>query len=780
MVAHNFIDFIGATKHNYNMTKTKTTGSAVRRRVDFSKPTDPDKVSAIYGHLSPEHLFGTFDYTLHPGMLTPVSIAAIRAQLNDVNLQPPGLWLVKGSAVDASDEYGWVCIHWPSYMCRVIARHDTYAYLTSKGCSLKGLQKMRLPEFEGAQEVIDSYKAVLLRTLPPGCLLEADNPFYSELFELFAPPSEFEDGESSTYSANLRHWSIFRFGGLAKEYGGDMLDPRNKRANVFSNWLKPYSVVRDQLISKAIDNAPASTPTLIMLLLTVLRKARYSDGKGWQKYGIAWTCKGLAFNYRQALNSIQADPDLYNALLKGYTEDPCAEWIDPAYLLTAGPRGLPRLGEVALSDKRARAYIHEATAPYYSLFQDMDPDIQHRKHIHGTDFQILFPISPRTAATESILRYIEVLATYNDEKPEVATPVAPAKPPVKLRSLPCVSNVKDLDSVEKKAPSAARDRAVYVAGFDGYSLGCTLPALTDMPVYPFGIATVEYLGDNYFTLPDTLAKALPELLDPQFYDRAVTKASMVWTQTKFDGCKYKVVAGKKVGAATYGSKHYADITLSHFAMKRKQFSHTAEGVTYLHHSVFRPDGEFNAVADAVLAHHPALNPDHADLLATFRTLWQWVFDIRSVIAQGKVTGELMYTVGLETTHCPPDKRLDTPTKRLQYIIDKAHHSREERVCDLTPSTNRSAPRSKDMNTYDDFVMWYATHHEIAELPWRLHPLQQAEYICKRWLPWRRPPGLVKHLIPPYKEGKTTFAPLVQMPHLLAYAQDTFGVAFTEY
>jgi hypothetical protein len=84
-----------------------------------------------------------------------------------------------------------------------------------------------------------------------------------------------------------------------------------------------------------------------------------------------------------------------------------------------------------------------------------------------------------------------------------------------------------------------------------------------------------------------------------------------------------------------------------------------------------------------------------------------------------------------------------------------------------------------MNSYDDFVMWYVAQHEIAELPWRLHPLQQAEYICKRWLPWRRPPGLVKHLITPHKKS-VPYIDSAQMPQLLAYAQNTFGVAFTEY
>lgn len=765
------------------MRKTNAAGGTSRLHVDFGKSPNADLASAEYGHLSPVNVLGTFDYTLTPGMLTPISIACMRKQLIDDQLTPSGLWLVQADNGVANDEFGWICIHWPSYLRRVVWHRDTFGYLTAQGCSVKSLQKMRLQEFEDAQNVINSYKAVLLRTLPPGCLLEADNPFYGELFDILAKPPSPEDDLDSSYSANLRHWTVFRFGGLSKAISGHGSARSGNRANVFSSWLKPYAVVSDLLIRKAIENAPAGTPTLIMVLLTVLAKARYSDGKGWQKWGVAWTRKGLAFNYRQALNTLQEDPDLYNALLKGYTEEPCAEWIDPAYMLVAGPRGLPRLGEIAVSDCRGRAYIHGATMPYYNLFQDTDPSIPHRRHTHDTDFQILFPISPSTAATESILRYIEVLATYNNVKPGMAMPVALEKAAAELstesRSFYAASNVKDVDPVEKKAPSAARDRSVYIASFDGYSLGCTLTAPTDVPVYPLGMATVEYLGDNYFTLPDTLAKALPELLETPFYARGVTKASLVWTQTAFNGYTYKVIAKKNASPSDYRSRHVAEITLSHFAMKRKQFSHTAEGVTYLHHSVFRPDGEFNAVADAILAHHPALNPDHADLLATFRTLWQWVFDIRSVIAQGKVTGELMYTVGLETTHCPPDKRLDTPTKRLQYIIDKASHSRDERVCDLLPSHDQSASRSKQMNTYDDFVMWYVAQHEIAELPWRLHPLQQAEYICKRWLPWRRPPGLVKHLITPHKKS-VPYIDSAQMPQLLAYAQNTFGVAFTEY
>lgn len=728
---------------------------------------------AVYDQLTAADILGTFNYTLIPGLLTPVTLAHVVDELVNEGRHSEGLWLVREGSSQNTDENGWVCLHWPTYMKHVLGHHDTYGYLRNRGCSVRGLQKIALQGFEGIEKAVEAYKLALSRALPPGCFLAADNPFFRRLVSLKVPVDQYSAFTDSPLSAYSSDWSFIRFGVLAERLN---IHGRHGRLHEL---LVRYEAVSDLLIGKALKNAPADTPILVMALLHALENARYCDDQAWQKWGIAWIREGLVFNYQQAVKTIRLDPALYRKVFgkAESAEDPSAEWLDPSYITQRPPPGLPSLGVISRTDTVGIKTIHKATAPYEILFQDSDPEIQSRADSQHTDFQIFFKISKiKPAGVKDILGYIEALAAYNDEPAVQITShtAKTAKTPVQR---------KVRTPTEPAAPVKESERAIYAVGFNGYSLGCTLPQPTDLPVYPVSLGMVEYAGGPYFAIPDSLIHAYPELDNEIFYDRKITEATMVWRLGKTEAWDSAVYAARtKIGGA-YNNVQFAEVTLNHVDTGRAPLMHNCRGKRYLNPIVFRPGGEFDTVAAAILEYRPVANAEHADhavILATFQTLWHWVYDIRSVIAQGKVTGEFMYTVGLETTHCPPDKRLDVPIKRLQYIIDKAHHSRDERVCDLVPTHDQSVSRSKKMNSYDDFVMWYATHHEIAELPWRLHPLQQAEYICKRWLPWRRPPGLVKHLITPHKEGKTTFAPLVQMPQLLAYAQDTFGPSFTEY
>jgi len=735
---------------------------------------------AVYDQLTAADILSTFNYTLIPGLLTPVTLAHVVQELVNEGRHSEGLWLIRDGISQNTDENGWLCLHWPTYMKHVIGHHDTYGHLRNRGCSVRGLQKMALQGFEGIEKAIESYKLALSRALPPGCFLAADNPFFRRLVGLRIPVEQFSAFADSPLTAYLRDWSFIRFGALAERMN---IHGRNGRLHEF---LKRYEAVSDLLIGKALKNAPADTPILVIALLTALENARYCDEQTWQKWGIAWIREGLAFNYQQAVKTIRLDPALYRKVFgKAVSaEDPSADWLDPSYLTHRPPPGLPSLGVISRTDREGKRIIHKATAPYEILFQDPDPEIQARASSQYTEFQIFFKISKiKPAGVKDILGYIEALAAYNDE-PAIQLKSHTDKTIAKIAKATKAPVQRKLRTTEEPAaPVKEPERAIYAVGFNGYSLGCTLPQPTDLPIYPMSFGMVEYAGGHYFAIPDSLIQAYPELDNATFYDRKITEATIVWRLGNTEAWdSYVYAVPPKMGSA-YNNVHFAEVTLNHVDAGRAPLFHNCRGRRYLNPTVFRQGGEFDTVVAGILEHRPIANAKHAEhavILATFQTLWHWVYDIRSVIAQGKVSEEFMYTVGLETNHCPTDKRLDTPTKRLQYIIDKASHSRDERVCDLVPTHDQSVSRSKKMNTYDDFVMWYATHHEIAELPWRLHPLQQAEYICKRWLPWRRPPGLVKHLIPPYKEGKTTFAPLVQMPHLLAYAHDTFGVAFTEY
>jgi hypothetical protein len=732
------------------------------KRVSFSREIDPGARAAVGGQLTPNDVLGTFDYTLIPGLLTPTNIAKLSEELFEFKKQASGLWLIREGDYLNTDELGWVCIHWPSYLKRVVWHNDTFAYLRNKGCSVRGLQKMSLQDFEGATETLESYKAVLSRALPPGCLLEADNPFFNRLVGMLVQPEHYGFFTENALRTSLGPWSFFRFGALAERLNNHGAVGR------FSHLLERYSPLKDLLIGKAIKNAPEGTPTLVLTLLHALENARHCGGAAWQKWGIAWIKDGLAFNYRQAIRTISLDDLLYRKLFGSPHADPAAEWLDPAYLLQRAPGILPRLGAISRTDPHGRAEVRKATDAYESLFQDTDPDVQARQSDHSTDFQIFFPINAHKASgTKDIISYIEHLTNYNDV---YAAPIHLNTHAVKA---------KEKLAADKPKPAKIPDRAVYVVGFNGYNLGCSLPQPTDLPVYPFNMCMVEYKGENYFSFPENLIEAYPELIDVNFYNKDIPSATLIWRPGKEVAWDPFVYAQGPKSINAYAGAHFAEIELAHLDIKRKPLYCNYNKVRYFHNSVFRKDGEVDTVISAILEHRPESNPDHVNLLTTFQTLWHWVYDVRRVIAQGKVSEEFMYNVGLDTKHCPEKRRLATPNRRLQYIIDKAIHSRDARVCDLAPSHDRSAPRSKQLNSYDDFALWYSANHEIAELPWKLDEVQQATYVCKRWLPWRRPPGLITHLVKPHKQGTQAFASN-QMPQLLAYAQKTFGPAFTEY
>jgi hypothetical protein len=509
--------------------------------------------------------------------------------------------------------------------------------------------------------------------------------------------------------------------------------------------------------------------------------ARQVPGKGWQRYGLAWVKEGLVFNYKIALTSLfDHHHEAYTAIFPNQSQNPAGDWLDPAYALQTPVMGFPRLSEITQNNAEASAYMSAATAPYKILFEDQDRDVLNAAYSHNTDFRIFFPIK-YTGNKPNILTYIRDIAM--SDIPDV-------------KPLPSFSKAKQVAPPPEKRPvgrpTKELEHNIYVAGFSGYMLNNTAPEGA-----AFSQGMVEYRGEYYFSIPDFLNARFPELSFPQFYDRSIKHVVLQWVDEPDKGFVPRIM-DQRYFASEARKGEFVELSMAHSTIKLP-LTRTIKGITFLHPSVYRPDGEVFQLIHAITDGHPALAETDKELFDVLRTFWAWIYDAPTQHKQGRVTDEFAFPCGYDTKFCPPEQALTNPAMRIQFIADKALHSNDPRVCDLPRTEDRNAARSKALNSYDNFVLWYVAHHEIAELPWKLSLEDQSRYITKRWLPWRRSHSLKeKDLVKPHKEGANKLPMLEPRPIdpkypmgpktkkesdisiALKYADKTFGRAYTAY
>ena len=163
---------------------------------------------------------------------------------------------------------------------------------------------------------------------------------------------------------------------------------------------------------------------------------------------------------------------------------------------------------------------------------------------------------------------------------------------------------------------------------------------------------------------------------------------------------------------------------------------TRDGVTYFHPSLLEPYGEVVSVVDALLRlKHGVKGTDSVfKRLEAFSVFLQWVHD--PVPIKSQLGRELGLVVGADH-RCPV--KLITMTQRLKYLYDFASYGQKKNLA-YYEERGRHA-RSPAMTDYDRFAVWYFETYELENLPVKLTRKQRAEYIVKRWLPWRQIPGV---------------------------------------
>lgn len=703
---------------------------------------DPSHIKKLLSYIVP---IGGFGYSTSQEVTSPHVGEAVQGK---------GFWLIRAPETESIDESGWYCIHWPRLLLRLAWMESSSGYLRRTGHHVRLLQNMRLPELERAHNQISALKAGLLATLPPGSLLTAENSFFHQLVGSFVGLDEHEYFDNSPIRASLGPWSLFRWGALAR-----------KTENSFETAANRHDVLCPWSICKVDNEVLSACPEVIRVLLSVLRLARGSDGRGWQRWGLAWVKAGLIFNYQIAISSILEDPRLSSELLPNGNVGECmGRWAGEAHLHgKPALRDLPKLGDIARSDVSAQAYMSRALAPYKMLFQDIDPNISANAVYHDNEYRFLFPI--KKDGSVDLLSYVKQLIHLSDTKNN--QPIYKANAPIRIRSKREVE--KDVKLIHR----------TYRVCFNAYNLGCTLPPPVEgVTVLPFQLDMVPYKGEYYFSYPDVLETRCPELSLEKVYKPVANETRLQWFRNSEHILDCKVLSPAERNQQIQ-RVNCADVIYT-LPKQALPYVHNVQNRRFFHPAVFAPGGIGYAVMDAVSVSRPEMTEEILQYMAVLKNLWAWVYDPTPGFTQGKYAEEFVYPLGRDTNHCPEDLRLTTSVKRFQFIVDKALHALDEPVAYLPAHTgDRHAPRSKKANSYDQFLLWYVAHHELALLPWILDKKEQAEYITKRWMPWRRWVSAMTMLHNPYP-AKTKRYDRPKLEDVFEYANETFGLPFTQY
>lgn len=715
----------------------------------------------ISGDIPKVHLLDLLSYVLPPGPPHVQTVADIDKAGPNSALHRRGIWVLGDPMCKHNEEYGWVCIHWPTLLHRLAWNEKTVGHLSARGFSVRSLQQTPLRALERRQGYLDELKGHLAGSLPPGAVLEADNTMFQHLVGLFVSPEDFSRYDNSPLRDSLGPWTFFRFSALSKS-----------SLKTFRKALHSYSPVGKQLLSNLDEGVVDQCPNMINVLLTCFTQARLDPGYGWQKWGLAWTKAGLVFNYGLALIALMDKPKIYAHLFADGSYDPSGNWQDPAYLNDTPPfKTLPRLGEIVRVDASAQNYMGRATEPYKYLFQDSNRYIQDLEPYHGLEHRVLFPIKGKG---HNLFTYLQELRRISVGGEEVLKEVRPSRPRQSK-----VKNQAALLDPRKTAISNAPK--TYLVQHDAQMLA-TLRA----EPWTFKCDMIEYRKEYFFSLPSDLTDAFPELLETRFFDSKYNQHVLIWQPSpEVEAWQHAFIHPNKLLDGTH-RKNYVNISFKtkdfHIARKNARNIprvHKVGDAVYFHHSAFRPDGEIFHLLNVIQKNKPGLLQDERDMAAVLQTFWTWLYDPMKGLNEGRFAGEFACTLGREVLNVSKDNILNTFNKRLNYIAGKAKHSRDPHV-GLMQDTDL---RSREMNSYDDFVLWHVTSYEFPQLQWQFNKDGQAEYIIRRWLPWRRKSGILNHIprsqiavvpqryhpAPPWssilEEAQTLFGPSYSPPYV---------------
>lgn len=673
-----------------------------------------------------------------------------------------GCWLVHSTPTLISDDTGWFIIHWPSLVRGIFSSMRGKGLLTNWGYSELIYAQLHTRSPEGFDTQWRLFKAYFEQEmLPPSARLWSENNNFQRLTKFVVDLEE-------SYEDNF---TIFR--------AGEFLNPTNRtlvqRVAAYDAFRKLPYIDPTRVLDK--------TPQPFRLLYWALRRAKATDVEdGFNSWGLAWTRKGLLFHYGRALARARQDlliadmfgGDLYNNYL--------GPWSQEYVLNSTGSLRLPPLAKFAY--RLSLVEYEKATEPYHLTKDEKTwSDLNRVDSKYIPENHLFFPF--KGGKIYDIRSYINELVeistnedayanaqrnrTRRKRAKDVEGSFSEAYGQKKRGKPPSAASLaKKKKKAEAAAgkPTATRERVVSIMTVDERQLGYEVPSNDpDNPdaVEGLAIRALKYCGETYIAYPDVISQYYPTINQAKWFDRRSLHQKKKWvnpsTNAVSDVIFDRTLLGNKNIAATV---RYRDIL-------------------YFHPALMVPDGEAMGFLREVYRLQGLTEPRIIQMTLAFSNFLHWVHSPAELLEGHGMFGAELESLIDPTLLCPI--KLNSPQERLDFFFQKGMHAKRRGLA-YSGNPGTHGQRSTRMQIYDKWVVWYASTTELPYLGYQLNNQDQAEYLTKRWLTWRRPSSLKTHLWKGTYGGERKRQPMrpkdITVDQLVEQAAEIFGPSFTSY
>jgi hypothetical protein len=302
-----------------------------------------------------------------------------------------------------------------------------------------------------------------------------------------------------------------------------------------------------------------------------------------------------------------------------------------------------------------------------------------------------------------------------------------------------------------------RMRPVALCQFNAFDLSYWDPDRSEtleegLPFQPMTMEFAQWAGYQYMSFPVELAEKLPELKEPVLLKDTVISANLGWQEYPTSvgtGVEHIVLRINDDVLTVKSPLNTVEINYGKQERRPDRSPNTFKpkvGIGYfIHPTLFVPNGPAHLLLDAIKDNRPGISIATKNLIEAFQVLCRWIYSPE--LCTGMISGELEAALSPESPVI-----LDTPSARLKFLQERATRSRYH-VPPHESELGAKGQRSKQMVDYDRFLYWYVAKYELAVLwetkKWAFCKEDQAQYICKRWMRWRRELASMPHLVDPY-------------------------------
>jgi hypothetical protein len=663
----------------------------------------------------------------------------------------------EGRQIDpaTTDTLGWTVVHLPTLIQRMVeANAERAVYQHIPRGALHALKDPGLAySFQLAAR-----EFLMAEVLPPAATVWSS----SRSFQTLLQPLAKQPKEAET------DWLVFR---------GTPLSTWNHKTETWAQPLLPKFKTLSGLF--ACEPIYQTMPSYIRLLFRALCAAR-TTSQGYRNWGLAWMKDHLYFHHRRALASIKLDPLLkeefpleQNTYLEQWESYDYAE--EPSVFYKQ-----PRLSMISSPADRQRTYLPYQLAPYDRVreFNVYAPGTYAPEGAKwGSEYARVFPLK---SSGVSLITYIARLWEIAAD-PNIQTQIRPAGRLInKQRSVIPRKTPTRNSSVKDSSPQIIPVHTPIRFTLMNADLGWIDRGdkFAD-PYYERLRVPIIKDGDYYIAVPDDIANLIPAAAERACYDLAgkfKPNTTIPSYEELRQGVSHRDINALMAAGGVYDVQYtetYSDPfsrqdrqyrydfrTVTRFKPSRSINRYTSRIVrhatpdeppkymTYLHANMYAwPHGEFWQMLEVITNTKDttgALDPrcdDAVGLLRAFRMFCIWLHApseaLRNDTDRGSLGHELMFLVNDDP--CP----VKTPTlqERLAFLHAKAECLDAPDQRDTEKSSGRTGARAPRFSVYDEWVMWYAATHDIPRLKVTFTQGQYEEYMCKRWLTWRRPLGV---------------------------------------